>query len=267
MRKILAMLLAVILTSSMMVTTQTPADLDEVRKASCQILLGFEFETNVLPMIVNGKKMSIKHQRTWEAGGSGIIVGRNLTNDKKKPKWIYWIMTAKHLFPSDYKNAVESALWIYFFSHEGYAAPVIRGGSKIWVSPTGLDVAFVGFYTSEDLPMVSVIRDLPRNLYGVKYVAIGHPYLHTPFIREGRFSCNNPDAEFGPGQIGCNSFASGMSGGGVLIMKDNRLQLAAIITAWLGREDGAERFGIATRIDGILKLLKKYKKMKYVETK
>jgi len=253
----------------MMTYAQTPLELENARRASCKVHVGAKFKAVTIPMTVNGKDIEvIETPPSWGSAGSGTIVGRSLTQEKGKPKWTYWIMTARHLFPTNFKGAIKRSIWVHFFSFKGIDDVAIKAGARFWISPNKqVDVAFVGFYSEEELPIMPVVRDLPKNLFGVKYIAIGHPFAVTPFIREGRFSVNHPVEWCKDSTIGCGSpFAKGMSGGGLFIMNKNRFSLAAIVTAYLGGDwRSPERFGIATRIDSILKLLKTEKKLKYVE--
>ena len=250
-----------------MAFTQTPQELNKVRKASCQVRVLAQFKEQIITVEVGDKKIELKKTPKWGVGGSGTIIGRSLTNDKSKPKWIYWIVTARHLFPENFKSAEKSAIWIYSYSYKGIEETVARGGSIFWVSPDeDIDVAFVGFYSDEELTIIPLVKNLQDNLFGVPYVAIGHPFTYTPFISEGRFTTNHPTTSVSQYSVGCSEpFAPGMSGGGIFIMKNGKLHLAAIITGWVGNRRYPTRFGYGTRIDSIISLLRQYKKMKFVE--
>jgi len=266
MKKILTMLLAVVVLSSMAMA-QTPKELNGIRKASCQIRVGAEFAEVKREVEVNGKKIILKHTPRWGSAGSGTIVGRTLTKDKSKPKWVYWIMTAKHCFPPNFKKAVKKALWIHFYGHNGAKDVMIWGASKFWINPGSEDVAFLGFYSSEDLPMIPLAK-LPENLFGVRFIGVGHPFVLTPFIRAGFFTTNAPTPNHKADRVGTScAFAPGMSGGGVFIMQDGKLRAAGIITSWIGNTRTPDRFGCVTRIDHILKALAKFKMSHMVEQK
>lgn len=271
MKKVLTMLLAVVLLGAAAMT-QTPQEVERIRKASCQVRVTAVFPEQSIQVEANGKKFTIKRKPRRSSSGSGTIVGRSLTNDKKKPKYMYWVMTAAHVFPPNFKKAEKSAIWLHFYSYNGAKDFQIEPGAKFWVNPSfmnrGVDVAFIGFYSNKELPIIQVERKLKRNLFGVKYIAIGHPFAITPFIREGRFTTNHPTDTFGMDRVGASSaFAPGMSGGGVFIERDGKLYVAGVITAWIGNDKYPERFGCITRVDAILATIAKYNMKHLVEIK
>jgi hypothetical protein len=235
-----------------------------VRQASCLIRVKAEWAQQTIPATIKGKEVAIQCTPKYSIAGSGTIVGRSITGVKGLPKWTYWVMTAQHLFPKNFNTAKKQEIWLYFFSYKGMDEFRIRGSTRYWISPSNIDVAFIGFYSDENFPIIPLAK-VSDNLFGVKYWAIGHPYAKTPFIRTGYFCTNRPIVPYEKDRVGCGSaFAPGMSGGAVCIMQDGKLKIAGIVTAWIGSSRYPERFGCATRIDYVVDLLKKHKLIKFV---